>query len=92
MTPIFLMDNLEEFIKEKTKDILLEVKDRSGSNEPVRRAADVYKFGLPEADDAVQRVPYILLKILTGTDSKKDNEPPKSILKVRIIFAVYSRN
>ena len=92
MTPIFLMDNLEEFIKEKTKDILLEVKDRSGSNEPVRRAADVYKFGLPEADDAVQRVPYILLKILTGTDSKKENEPPESIVKVRIIFAVYSKN
>ena len=49
-------------------------------------------MGLPEADDVQQKVPYILLKFLTGTDDKKAGEPEEDGCKVRIIFAVYSED
>ena len=81
MTPVFLLENLQRFIEEKTADIILPVRTRTGRNEVKERPAAVYKMGLPEADDAQQKVPYILVKFLTGTDDK-----------VRIIFAVYSEN
>ena len=92
MTPVFLLENLQRFIKEKTADIILPVRTRTGSNEQKERAAEVYKMGLPEKDDAQQQVPYILLKFLTGRDDKAAGEPEESSCKVRIIFAVYSED
>ncbi len=92
MTPVFLLENLQKFIEEKTADIILPVRTRTGSNEQKERAAKVYKMGLPEKDDAQQQVPYILLKFLTGVDDKAAGEPEESSCKVRIIFAVYSED
>lgn len=90
MTPIILLDDLQKFIEENTKDILLEVKVRTGPATEKERAAKVYKMGLPEKDDTTQQVPYILLKVLTGADDKTDNDPKESSVKVRIIIATYS--
>lgn len=92
MTPVFLLEELQKFISSKTSDIILPVRTRTGSNEEKERAAAVYKMGLPEADDVQQKVPYILLKFLTGTDDKKAGEPEEDSCKVRIIFAVYSED
>ena len=92
MTPVFLLENLQRFIEEKTADIILTVRTRTGRNEVKERPAAVYKMGLPEADDAQQKVPYILVKFLTGTDDKAAGEPEEDSCKVRIIFAVYSEN
>ena len=92
MTPIFLLDELQKFIEEKTKDIKLPVRVRTGSNEDKERSALVFQMGLPEPDDVQQKVPYILLKFLTGVDDKAAGEPDESSCKVRIIFTVYSEN
>ena len=92
MTPVFLLEELQKFISSKTSDIILPVRTRTGSNEEKERAAAVYQMGLPEADDVQQKVPYILLKFLTGTDDKKAGEPEEDSCKVRIIFAVYSED
>lgn len=92
MTPIILLDRLKEFVEEKTADIKLEVRVRTGSNEDKERSAKVYKMGLPQKDDVQQQVPYILLKFLTGTDDKKPGEPEEAGCKVRIIFATYSED
>lgn len=92
MTPVFLLEELQKFISSKTSDIILPVRTRTGSSEEKERAAAVYKMGLPEADDVQQKVPYILLKFLTGTDDKKAGEPEEDSCKVRIIFAVYSED
>lgn len=92
MTPVFLLENLQQFIEKKTADIILPVRTRTGRNEVKERPAAVYKMGLPEADDAQQKVPYILVKFLTGTDDKAAGEPEEDSCKVRIIFAVYSEN
>jgi hypothetical protein len=90
MTPVFLMDELKKFIEEKTADIKLPVRIRSGSNEEKERSALVFQMGLPTPDDVQQKVPYILLKFLNGVDDKAAGEPDESTCKVRIIFAVYS--
>lgn len=92
MTPVFLMDELKKFIEEKTADIKLPVRTRSGSNEDKERAALVFQMGLPEPDDVQQKVPYILLKFLNGVDDKEAGEPDESICKVRIIFVMYSED
>ena len=47
MTPIILLDDLQNFIEENTADILLEVKVRTGETTEKERAANVYKMGLP---------------------------------------------
>ena len=92
MTPIILLDDLQKFIEENTKDILLEVKVRTGPATEKERAAKVYKMGLPEKDDTTQQIPYILLKVRTGADDKADNEPKESGVKVRIVIATYSQD
>ena len=56
MTPIILLDDLQKFIEENTKDILLEVKVRTGPATEKERAAKVYKMGLPEKDDNTQQI------------------------------------
>ena len=69
MTPVILLDNLEGFVKEKTKDIKLQVRVRKPEQEK-ERAADVYKMRLPKKEDQTEKVPYILLQFLTGKDGE----------------------
>ncbi len=92
MTPVILLDDLQKFIEENTSDILLEVRTRTGQAMEKERTAKVYKLGLPEKDDSVQQVPYILLKALNGTDEKKDGEPKSAEVRVRMILATYSQD
>lgn len=90
MTPIILLDNLEEFVKEKTKDIKLQVRVRGPERgQEKERAADVYKMRLPKKEDQTEKIPYILLQFLTG----KDGEVQKgSTCKIRIVVATYAEN
>ena len=60
MTPIVLLDNLAEFAKKKTADIILQVRVQPGE-EGKERAAEVHKMRLPKKEDSTQRIPYILL-------------------------------
>lgn len=39
MTPVFLLENLQRFIEEKTADIILPVRTRTGRNEVKERPA-----------------------------------------------------
>lgn len=92
MTPIILLNDLQEFIEKNTADILLEVKVRTGSATEKQRAAKVYKMGLPEKDDTTQQIPYILLKALTGVDEKEEHQPKSSEVRVRMVIATYSQD
>ena len=90
MTPIILLDRLEEFVKEVTKDIRLQVKVRNINPEEEKEStANVYKMRLPKKEDQVQQIPYILLQILNGKDDKKEKEPEESICTVRVVVATY---
>ncbi|CAK7047776.1 MAG: hypothetical protein BACD_02347 [Bacteroides rodentium] len=93
MTPIILLDRLEEFVREATKDIKLQVRVRNQNPEEEKeRAADVYKMRLPNKDDQIQKIPYILLQFLTGKDDKQEREPEESDCKIRIVVATYSED
>ena len=92
MTPVVLLDDLQKFIEENTKDILLEVKVRTGPATEKQRAAKVYKMGLPEKDDTTQQIPYVLLKVLTGADKREERQQKSSEVRVRMIVATYSQD
>lgn len=92
MTPTILLDDLKKFIKENTKDILLEVRTRTGTATEKERAAKVYTMGLSQKDDTTQQIPYILLKIVTGVDDKKEGEPQESICTIRMVIVTYSQD
>ena len=93
MTPVVLLDRLEEFVREVTKDIKLQVRVRNQNpQEEKERAADVYKMRLPNKDDQTQKIPYILLQFLTRKDDKQEREPEESDCKIRIVVATYSED
>lgn len=93
MTAINLLECLEAFVKEKTADIKLQVKVRNRNPEEVKeRAADVYKMRLPKKEDQTEKIPYILLQLLTGKDDKQEGEPEESVCKIRIVVATYSED
>lgn len=90
MTPVILLDNLEEFVKEKTKDIKLQVRVRGTAQQQEKeRAADVYKMRLPKKEDQTEKVPYILLQFLTGKDGEAQEG---SACQIRIVVATYAEN
>lgn len=91
MTPIFLLDDLKEVIKNCTKDLLLEVKTKR-NDEEVIRPANVFIGNPPEKRANEQYIPYIILRLLTGQDEQKAGEEEYSIVKVRIIVATYSKD
>lgn len=86
MTEFFLMEALAEFVKEHTKDIILEVEVEPDA-ERKERPAEVHKFGLPKKEDKTKRIPYILLQLLKGEDEVEDSE-----CMVRIVLATYSED
>jgi len=47
MTPLDLLDVLEEFVRRETKDMLLPVRVDRRSGEPKERPAEIYKMRLP---------------------------------------------
>ena len=55
MTPIVLLECLEEFVKEKTKDIILQVRTAPGEEDDKERAAYTYKMQLPREKDKRRR-------------------------------------
>ena len=93
MTPIVLLECLEEFVKDKTKDIMLQVRVRNQNpDEEKERAAGVYKMRLPNKEDQTQKIPYILLQVLKGEDKKEERGPQESTCQIRIIVATYSED
>lgn len=91
MTPIVLLDNLAEFVKEQTANIILQVRTEPGADKK-ERAAEIHKMRLPKKEDSTRRIPYILLQILTGKDGKNDRGEQESICQIRIVVGTYSED
>lgn len=107
MTPDVLLKQLKKFIEVNTKDIILPVRPVKNKTVPpprsktkpeppedaiTERAAEVHLMRLPDKDAETQRIPYILLQFLTGTDEQKPEEQPDSECKIRIVVATYSED
>ena len=71
MTPLQLLDALEAFVEQETKDILLPVRVDRKSGENKERAAEVYKMRLPNKTAQTERVPYLLLQYIKSTDTQE---------------------
>jgi len=104
MTPVVLLDRLKEFIEDSTKDFMLSVRPVKNKvlpgHEPAkspediitRRAPEVHKMRLPDKDAETQRIPYIVLQFVTGTDEHEPADAPESVCKIRIIATTYSED
>ena len=108
MTPVVLLTELKKFIEVNTKDIILSVRpiknktlpgmnDIDAGQEPpegviTNRAPEVHNMRLPDKDAETNRIPYILLQLLTGKDEHIPAEQPDSICNIRIAVATYSED
>lgn len=92
MTPLQLLDALEAFVKQETKDILLPVRVDRKSGKNKERAAEVYKMRLPNKTAQTERVPYLLLQYIKSTDTQEQGQDPESECIVRIVAATYSED
>ena len=105
MTPVELLYELKQFIEATTKDIILSVrpvnnkvipapsgKQKSEDEEPLTRAAEVHLMRLPDKDAETNRIPYILLQLLTGVDDQEAGKEPDSDCRIRIVVATYSED
>jgi hypothetical protein len=108
MTPTILLEQLKEFIQKHTADIILSVRPVSNKTLPTaprakaaaasaedaitNRAAEVHLMRLPDKDAETNRIPYVLLQLITGADTQEPGQHPDSECKVRVIIATYSDN
>ena len=60
MTPLDLLDVLEEFVRRETKDMLLPVRVDRRTGEPKETPPEIYKMPLPTKKAQTDRVPYQL--------------------------------
>jgi hypothetical protein len=94
MTALELLETLAEFIREHTKDLILETRGKE-INEDERepdgeRTAYIYKMRLPDENAVIDNIPYILLQVLTGSDEQEEGQSPTSECKIRIVVVTYS--
>jgi len=105
MTPIVLLEQLKAFVEEQVKDIILPVRPTNNkmtdeyreslgeTGEPVtERPPEVHLMQLPTKDAETNRIPYIVLQVLTGTDSQAAGQEPESECQVRIVAMTYNTN
>ena len=93
MTPLQLLDALEAFVKQETKDILLPVRVDRKSGENKERAAEVYKSAPAEQNRANGAGPLpACCSTSKRTDTQEQGQDPESECIVRIVAATYSED
>lgn len=92
MTRVVLLEQLKEFTKAVTADLIMPVAMQNGDTEQTFRAADVYLMRLTDSGSAKKKAPYILHQFITGADNQPKGERDISTAKVRTIFCVYNDN
>ena len=92
MTKVILLEQLRDFTKEATADLIMATAMQEGDAEQKHRAADVYLMRLPDSKSAKKKAPYILHQIITGADKHPSGERDISTAMVRSIFCVYAED
>lgn len=93
MTPTILLEALRSYIADKTKDLMLPIRIRTGTGgETKERPPNVYLMNVPKKEDEIQQIPYILIKYLNGKDEQQGGSITQSEARVRIIIVTYSED
>lgn len=87
-----LLDDLQAFIQEILKDYPLFVKQEGWEDQPLTRDAEVQQMIMPEPSEEHERVPYILLQLINGSDKREQNGQLVSRTAVRIVIAIYNKD
>ena len=69
MTRIALLEQLREFTKAVTKDIIMPTMMEKGDAAKTERPAEVFLMRLPDSRAAKKKAPYILHQLITGNES-----------------------
>lgn len=92
MTRIALLEQLREFTKAVTKDIIMPTMMEKGDAAKTERPAEVFLMRLPDSRAAKKKAPYILHQLITGNDEQRGGERAESRAMIRTIFCVYHDN
>lgn len=92
MTPVILLEELEKFLSEQTKNLILPVKPRTSGAITEERPPKIYKMKPPVKTGNEEQVPYLVLQLLTVKDQQKEGERPESRCTVRIIAVTYGED
>jgi hypothetical protein len=102
MTPIVLLEQLRDYVREQVKDIMLpvrSVKNKTTADYAARvaverapRPPEVHLMRLPDKDAEENRIPYIVLQVLTGEDKQAVGDLPQSECRVRVVAVVYDED
>lgn len=85
-----LLDALADFIKTSLMEMRLPVKQEGWEGQPKNRAIEVYKQRMPSASDAKEKVPYILLQMLNGSDDyQKSTGEWTNKVAIRVIITTF---
>ncbi|MCD8052256.1 MAG: hypothetical protein LUE89_11370 [Clostridiales bacterium] len=88
-----LLDALQIFVKDSLKEMQLPVSQEGPGDDPMTRPIEVYKQRLDDPTNAREKIPYILLQILNGEDTRDSNtREPEASVTVRAIIAIYERD
>ncbi len=89
MNRVMLLESLCEYMKEKTRDLIMPTRIQSENETQADRAVEVYKMRLPDSKAANKKAPYILNQVITGEDRWLSGSESSSITLIRSIFCVY---
>lgn len=87
MTPLELLEALQAYCEEITKDMRLLARVPEDGAQAAERPPAVFVGNLPDKETEKKAVPYILLKLLTGKDDSEE-----SICRARVICVTFSED
>lgn len=90
MTRIELLEQLREFTRESTSELIMPTAPQKTDPTPQPRAADVFLTRLPDSRTATSKAPYILHQIMTGKDIQPEGQRASASTVVRSIFCIYN--
>lgn len=90
MTRITLLEQLRDFTREATAELVMPTRMQKGDTEQKYRPADVYLMRLPDGTSATKKAPYVLHQLITGKDQQPSGKCAESTAQIRSICCVYN--
>ncbi len=91
MTPTDLLEQFRVFVLDTLSEMQLPI-NQSPVKQPILRSPEVFLMYPPDENAHRDRAPYVLLQFLTGDDSQKDGENPKSTCNIRVVVCACSHD